>query len=226
VGFSDAPIELKKVFYSLVQALEIADPYTRGHSDRVASHSVALGIELGLSMHEIQILQDSGTLHDVGKIGVPRDILNKPGKLTPEEYEEIKKHPRNGYNILKPLEVREVLEITLLHHERMDGKGYPTGCADYPLLVRVLQVADVWDALTSDRPYRAGMPFAKARELMCVETNEFSFDTDVLGRFIDLTRVIYPDTDCQPKEKSLCWSQVSEMVQSRLGSQLVVVGSA
>lgn len=217
MGFSDAPVELKKVFYSLIQAVEVADPYTRGHSERVASHSVALGIELGLSMFELQVLQDAGALHDVGKIGVPREVLNKPGKLTPEEFEEIKKHPRNGYNILKPLEVPEVLDITLLHHERMDGKGYPTGCTDYPLLVKVLQVADVWDALTSDRPYRAGMPFGKARELMAVEKNDFAFDLDVLSRFIDLTRVIYPDTDCQPAEKLVCFNKVGELVQARTG---------
>jgi HD-GYP domain-containing protein (c-di-GMP phosphodiesterase class II) len=192
VAFSDQAVNLKAIFASLVAALEISDPYTRGHSDRVGAMAVALGFELGLSDREIEILQDAGNLHDIGKIGVPKEVLNKPGKLTPEEFEQIKQHPLLGYTILKPLELTEVLEITRWHHERLDGKGYPDGITDYPLLVRITQLADVWDALTSDRPYRAGMPWEKARDLMS-NPAEFGFDPALTETFIRLTKSLDPD---------------------------------
>jgi HD-GYP domain-containing protein (c-di-GMP phosphodiesterase class II) len=195
MAFSDAQIALRSIFRSLIEALELSDPYTRGHSDRVASISVALGLELQLSTRELEILQDAGALHDIGKIGVAKEILNKPGPLTPEEYAEVKKHPVYGYNILRPLDLPEVLDITLKHHERLDGKGYPDGITDYPPLVRVLQIADVWDALTSDRPYRKGMSVTAARALMDADRNEFGFDTDILRRFIGMTEIIFPETE-------------------------------
>jgi HD-GYP domain-containing protein (c-di-GMP phosphodiesterase class II) len=200
MAFSDAQIALRSIFRSLIEALEISDPYTRGHSERVASISVALGLELQLSTRELEILQDAGALHDIGKIGVNKEILNKPGALTVEEFEEVKKHPVYGYNILRPLELPEVLDITLRHHERLDGKGYPHGIDDYPLLVRVLQIADVWDALTSDRPYRKGMSTAQARKLMNPNDNEFGFDTEILGKFLSLTEFIFPDVREDPYE--------------------------
>jgi HD-GYP domain-containing protein (c-di-GMP phosphodiesterase class II) len=194
MAFSDAHIALKAIFRSLIEALEVSDPYTRGHSERVASISVALGLELQLTTRELEILQDAGALHDIGKIGVSKEILNKPGRLTSAEFEEIKKHPIYGYNILRPLDLPEVLDITLKHHERLDGKGYPYGITDYPPLVRVLQIADVWDALTSDRPYRKGMGAAEARKLMNPDENQFGFDTDILAKFLDLTEFIFPET--------------------------------
>jgi HD-GYP domain-containing protein (c-di-GMP phosphodiesterase class II) len=192
VAFSDQTINLKAIFASLVTALEVSDPYTAGHSDRVGTMAVAMGLELKLSDREIEILSDAGTLHDIGKIGVPKEVLNKPGKLTPEEFEYIKQHPVLGFNILKPLGLTEVLEITRWHHERMDGKGYPDGITDYPLLVKITQLADVWDALTSDRPYRAGMPLPKARELMS-KADEFGFDPALTETFIRLTKSMDPD---------------------------------
>lgn len=198
MAFSDEQIALRSIFTSLIEALEVADPYTRGHSERVASTSVALGLELQLSTRELEILQDAGALHDIGKIGVNKEILNKPSALTAEEFEEVKKHPVYGYNILRPLELPEVLDITLRHHERLDGKGYPDGIDDYPLLVRVLQIADVWDALTSDRPYRKGMSAAQARKLMNPGDNQFGFDTEILGRFLSMTEFIFPDAQEDP----------------------------
>jgi HD-GYP domain-containing protein (c-di-GMP phosphodiesterase class II) len=197
VSLKERTIQLKSIFTSLVEALEISDPYTRGHSDRVASLSVALGLEIGLNNRELEILQDAGTLHDIGKIGVSKEILNKPGALTPNEYEQVKQHVIFGYNILAPLELPELLEITLHHHERLDGRGYPDGLNDYPLLVRVLQIADVWDALTSDRPYRSGMSFMQARELMNLDDNSFSFDADLLAIFLKMTVFIFPDEDVE-----------------------------
>jgi HD-GYP domain-containing protein (c-di-GMP phosphodiesterase class II) len=154
-------------------------------------------------------------LHDIGKIGVPKEILNKPGRLTPEEFDEVKKHPEYGYNILRPLEIPEVLDITLLHHERMDGKGYPRGATDYPLLVKVLQVADVWDALTSDRPYRTGMRFSEARKLMCPEENSFGFDLAVLCPFLEMTRILYTDSDCEALDPEHTVDRINMLLRQR-----------
>jgi putative two-component system response regulator len=198
MAFADAQVTLKAIFRSLIEALEISDPYTRGHSERVASISVALGLELKLTTHELEVLQDAGALHDIGKIGVSKEILNKPGRLTPAEFEEIKKHPLYGYNILRPLDLPEVLDITLKHHERLDGLGYPYGITDYPILVRALQIADVWDALTSDRPYRKGMSAGDARKLMSSDPTQFGFDQEILEVFMGLTTFIFPDSDGDP----------------------------
>ncbi|MCB1215776.1 MAG: HD-GYP domain-containing protein [bacterium] len=193
--YAEETIQLKAIFTSLIEALELADPYTRGHSERVGTLSVSLGLELGLSTRELDILQDAGTLHDIGKIGVDSRILHKPGPLTEDEFAEIRKHPVYGYNILKPLCQQELLDITLMHHERMDGKGYPNGITDYPLLVRVLQIADVWDALSSNRPYRKAMPYGRIRRMMDSSENAFGFDPDLLDRFLALTTYIFPDDE-------------------------------
>src|SRR5947207_908260 len=169
--------------------------------------AVAMGLELKLTDREIEILQDAGTLHDIGKIGIPKEVLNKPGKLTPEEFEQIKAHPVLGYNILLPLKLTEVLEITRWHHERLDGKGYPDGITDYPLLVRITQLSDVWDALTSDRPYRAGMRPMKARALMS-DPAEFGFDPGLTEAFIRITRFMAPDDDCVEDELSQAIAEI------------------
>ena len=211
MAFSDELVNLKAIFTSLIEALELSDPYTRGHSERVGSLAVALGIELGLTVRELEILKDSGALHDIGKLGVNKETLNKPGKLTAIEFEDVKRHVLFGYNILKPLEIPEILDITLLHHERMDGKGYPYGRTDYPLLVRIVQIADVWDALTSNRPYREAMPYAKARRLMNSDENVFSFDPELTETFLRLTRFIFPDEDCDPAEMSKIIGEIEQI---------------
>lgn len=215
MAYSDQAVNLKAIFASLVTALEVSDPYTAGHSDRVGAMAVALGIELGLDQREIEILQDAGTLHDVGKIGVPKEVLNKPGRLTPEEFEYIKQHPVLGYNILAPLGLPELLEITRWHHERLDGKGYPDGISEYPLLVRITQLADVWDALTSDRPYRAGMRPAKARQLMS-NPAEFGFDPGLTEAFLRLTRFLAPDDDCEDDEIEKVFAEIQDIDMSDL----------
>lgn len=217
MAYCDQLVNLKATFTSLVEALEIADPYTRGHSDRVATLSVALGLELRLPDADLEILQDAGVLHDIGKIGVPKEILHKPGKFTPAEFEEMKKHVTFGYNILKPLGIQPLLDITLYHHERLDGKGYPEGKRDYPLLVRILQIADVWDALTSDRPYRTAMPPAEARKLMDPASGAFSMDNEILQTFLRLTRIIFPDSDCEENELD---SVIREIEAAQLEQQL------
>jgi HD-GYP domain-containing protein (c-di-GMP phosphodiesterase class II) len=209
--YTQETVNIKAIFQSLVEALELSDPYTRGHSDRVSMLAVALGLDLGLSSRELEILKDAGVLHDIGKIGISKDVLNKPGRLSGEEFELIKQHVTFGYNILKPLDIPELLEITLLHHERIDGRGYPDGRTDYPLLVKVLQIADVWDALTSDRPYRGAMPITKARDLMGTADNNFGFEPSLLETFLRLTRFIFPDDDCQPDEMEQILSEFEDL---------------
>jgi len=144
---------------SLVYAIEAKDVYTRGHSERVSLFSLELAERLGWEDHEKKILNWAAVLHDVGKIGIPEIILNKPGALNNDEYGVIKGHPQKGYVILKPLEqLSDSLPGILHHHERYDGKGYPQGLKgeEIPLSARVIAIADTYDALTSDRAYRPG----------------------------------------------------------------------
>jgi HD-GYP domain-containing protein (c-di-GMP phosphodiesterase class II) len=149
---------------SLVQTLDAKDAYTRGHSDRVALIARRLGQQMGLSEDELYDVYLSGLLHDIGKIGVDDRILGKPGKLTDEEFAEIKKHPLIGYEILKGLKnLQKVLPGVRSHHEAFDGSGYPDGLRgeSIPLMARLLAVADSYDAMGSNRPYRQGMPLEK-----------------------------------------------------------------
>lgn len=154
---------------ALVSAIEAKDEYTRGHSERVALYGKRLAEELGLSDDYCQRLYLTGLLHDVGKIGVRDAVLRKPGPLTDEEFEEIKEHPDKGWAILQDLNpLSYVLPGVLHHHENFDGRGYPDNLAadDIPLDGRILAVADAYDAMTSDRPYRTGMPHKKAEAIL------------------------------------------------------------
>jgi HD-GYP domain-containing protein (c-di-GMP phosphodiesterase class II) len=144
----------------LAGAVDEKDPYTRGHSDRVTRYSILIARELGFSNEEIEKIRISAQLHDVGKIGIEDRILKKPGALTPEEFEVMKTHTTKGANILRPVEqLREMLPGIELHHESLDGRGYPHGLKgdQIPLLARIITVADVFDAMTTNRPYQAAM---------------------------------------------------------------------
>ncbi|MCX8028995.1 MAG: HD domain-containing protein [Brevinematales bacterium] len=155
------------IIKSLITALEARDEYTKGHSFRVQIYSIKLGNALRFSQKRIKQLELSAILHDIGKIGVPDSILRKPGTLTDEEFEVIKKHPVIGYNILSSIDgLDEVLEGIKYHHERFDGKGYPDGLKgqEIPIFARIISIADTLDAMTSDRPYRKGLPFEFALE--------------------------------------------------------------
>ncbi|HEX6985739.1 MAG TPA: HD-GYP domain-containing protein, partial [Planctomycetaceae bacterium] len=146
---------------SLVSTLDAKDPYTRGHSERVALIARRIGKEMRLPEEELKTIHLAGLLHDIGKIGVDDRILRKDGPLTDEEFDQVKKHPMIGYNILSGLKnLRHVLPGVRHHHENFDGSGYPDRLAgeDIPMLARVLAVADGYDAMGSDRPYRKGMP--------------------------------------------------------------------
>ena len=141
----------------LAGAVDEKDPYTRGHSDRVTRYSLMIATEMGLDPGFLEILRVSAQLHDVGKIGIEDRILKKPGALTPEEFEIMKTHTTKGANILRPVtQLREMLPGIELHHEALNGRGYPYGLKgdEIPLLARVIAVADTFDALTTNRPYQ------------------------------------------------------------------------
>jgi HD-GYP domain-containing protein (c-di-GMP phosphodiesterase class II) len=172
----------------LVTAVEARDSYTRGHSTRVAELSVRIGEHMGLRPDVLRALAQGGLLHDIGKIGVPDQILNKPGLLTPEERAEIEKHSAVGWGIVQQApSLRGALAVVRHHHERMDGAGYPdrlTG-GEIPLEARIAAVADVWDALTSDRAYRPAWPVEQALELMLGERGTH-FEPDALDALLEL----------------------------------------
>jgi putative nucleotidyltransferase with HDIG domain len=144
----------------LAAAIDEKDPYTRGHSGRVAKYSMIVGRELGLSDEELDKLRIAALLHDVGKIGVEDRVLKKPGALTPEEYGLMKQHTVKGANIMRPVsQLKEMLPGIELHHEHMDGRGYPYGlkAGQIPLMARIIGVADTLDAMTTNRPYQSAM---------------------------------------------------------------------
>ena len=144
----------------LAGAVDEKDPYTRGHSDRVTRYSVIIATEMGLPIEDIERIRISAQLHDVGKIGIEDRILKKPGALTPEEYELMKAHTVKGANILSSVEqLRQMLPGIELHHESLDGRGYPYGLKgeEIPIMARIIMVADAFDAMTTNRPYQAAM---------------------------------------------------------------------
>ena len=164
---------------SLAEALEVKDPYTRGHSIRVSHYSVVIARELGLQGELLRQIELGGHVHDIGKIGVREDVLNKPGKLTDAEYEHIMTHPVVGWRILAPLlgDTPVALNIVRSHHERYDGRGVPDRLAgeQIPFEARIAAVADSFDAMTSDRPYRPdGMTIeASVAELVRCSGSQF-----------------------------------------------------
>jgi len=144
---------------ALAAAVDAKDPYTHNHSRKVAYYAGLIGEEMNLSTEEMEILERAAILHDIGKIAIPESILNKPDRLTREEFEIMKTHPLCGVKIVENIRQMEaILPGMKYHHERYDGKGYPEGLAgeEIPLLARILAVADTYDAITSDRPYRKG----------------------------------------------------------------------
>jgi HD-GYP domain-containing protein (c-di-GMP phosphodiesterase class II) len=149
----------------LAAAIDEKDPYTRGHSDRVAKYSMLLGQQMGLSANDLDRLRIASLLHDVGKIGVDDRVLKKPGSLTPEEFEVMKQHPTKGANIMRPVaQLKDMLPGIELHHEHVDGRGYPHGLKGeaIPLMARVIAVADTLDAMTTNRPYQSALELEDA----------------------------------------------------------------
>lgn len=189
------------VIDTLATTLEARDPYTHGHSHRVGAYSCWIAEELNYSDDEMEILRHGGILHDIGKIAVREEVLNKPGRLTAEEYEHIKIHPTVGFNILKQInDLDALLPIVLSHHERIDGKGYPHGVpgGDIPLNARIAAIADTFDALTSNRPYRDGMPLEKAIAIL-ESVKGSQLDAELVDIFVAKVRErgIIPVRDAQ-----------------------------
>ncbi len=183
--------ERESVILSLSGVLEAKDPYTKGHSSRVGELSVQLARELGLSVDFAASLKTGGLLHDIGKVAVPEHILHKPGALTDEEYEIVKAHPVTGWEICKELHsTKSVLPCIRHHHERYDGRGYPDGLAgdNIPLGARIMGLADVYDALTSARPYRDGMAPPQAYSILASENDKGLWDPEVFRAFASLYR--------------------------------------
>ncbi len=167
--FHDLQQLVVSVLHTLVTAIEAKDPYTCGHSERVALFGRALAQAVGYDRSGCDRIYLAGLLHDIGKIGISDSTLRKAGPLTPEEFAEVKRHPDLGWCILQDLgQLRHVLPAVVHHHERVDGQGYPDGLTGdtIPLDGRVLAVADAFDAMTSDRPYRDGMPIEKACQIL------------------------------------------------------------
>jgi putative two-component system response regulator len=203
----DAPLvsalpfsEMEGVLYSLARMVEQRDRHTAGHSERLAFSAVALGVAMRLDSASLLLLYVGGYLHDIGKVGIPDSVLFKPGKLTGEEWEIMRAHPVRGEEICFPLKaMRGVLPLIRHHHERWDGNGYPDRLrgTEIPLLARILQVVDIYDALTHPRPYKQAYSNAHALEILQDETGRGWRDPEITSLFIRvheqmLTRIAAP----------------------------------
>src|SRR5229473_177320 len=181
----------ESVLFSLARSIEGKDPYTHGHCERLAEYSARLGQQLGLSEDQITALRRAGIVHDVGKIAVPDAILLKPGRLTPDEWTIIREHSVVGERICAPLKsFRLVLPIIRHHHEKFDGSGYPDGLRGeaIPVTARVLQIVDVYDALTTDRPYKKAFSITDALQTMKEEVSKGWWDPQIFDQFERLVR--------------------------------------
>lgn len=179
-------IDFHEFIKSIADVLEIRDFYTRGHSNRVAEYAQLCSKEMGLKNDEIEFVQMAAHLHDIGKVGIPDNILKKEEKLTDEEYKIIKKHSELGYRILKNINGFDRFAVVVKHHhERWDGNGYPDQLRgeEIPLISRILSVADAFDAITSNRVYRRGLSLDFGiNELLRNRWKQF--DGDVVNAFI------------------------------------------
>lgn len=193
-ALNDELEDMENVLYSLASIIEAKDPYTRGHSERVSYYAVKLAEELGFSKDDQILLKRAGLLHDIGKIGIPGIILNKPSELTDEELKEINKHPAIAEIILKPLKfASSIIPVIRYHHEQWDGNGMPEGLkgTQIPLLARVLMIADIYDALTTDRPYRSKLSMEDALKTLHHDSNKVCDPelVDIFDRMIRRTDV-------------------------------------
>jgi HD-GYP domain-containing protein (c-di-GMP phosphodiesterase class II) len=178
----------KQTIIGFAHALEESDRYTRGHSERVSTYARIIAIGLRLSEPDIATVVKVGLMHDVGKIGIRNDKLNKPGKLTPEEVAVFRQHPEKGKRILDPVPcLHGLIDGCWCHHEWFDGGGYPRGLRghDIPLVGRIVAIADAYDAMTSDRAYRRALPHEVAISEIerCAGTQ---FDPELAAAFVRL----------------------------------------
>ncbi|MGC1373751.1 MAG: HD domain-containing phosphohydrolase [Candidatus Sulfotelmatobacter sp.] len=179
----------ESVLFSLARSIESKDPYTHGHCERLADYAVSLGRQAGLSEEEIIALRRAGVVHDIGKVAVPDAILLKPGRLTEDEWAVVRQHPVVGERICEPLRsFRLVLPIIRHHHEKCDGTGYPDGLRRdaIPMPARILQIVDVFDALTTERPYKKALPVPDALRTVREEVSKGWWDPDIFHLFEQL----------------------------------------
>jgi putative two-component system response regulator len=175
-------------FMTLALTIEARDPLTNGHCERLARHAARLGRALALPPQDIEALHRGGYLHDVGKVGVPDAVLLKPGPLTHEEFELMKRHTEIGDALCAPLQsLRRVRPIVRSHHERLDGSGYPAALRgdEVPLLAQIVGIVDVYDALTSERPYRSALPTEEAARHLVHAARQGKFDLRYVEAFLD-----------------------------------------
>jgi putative two-component system response regulator len=179
----------ESVLFSLARSIEGKDPHTHGHCERLSDYATSLGEHLGLPEDQITALRRAGVVHDVGKVAVPDAILLKPGRLTEEEWKVMRQHPIVGERICAPLKsFRLVLPIIRHHHEKYDGSGYPDGLRGdaTPVTARVMQIVDVYDALTSERPYKKAFSTADALQTMKEEVAKGWWDPKIFDQFYQL----------------------------------------
>lgn len=179
----------ESILFSLAGALEAKDFYTRGHSERVSHLAVRIAKKIGLPEHEVEAIRKGALIHDIGKIGVKESILLKPGRLTDEEMAHIRTHPARGWEICAPLKSLEpCLPIIRSHHERVDGAGYPDGLEgeNIPIVARITAVADAFDAMTTDRPYRKGMPQNTAVAIFTNEIESGQWDGSCVRKMMEV----------------------------------------
>jgi HD-GYP domain-containing protein (c-di-GMP phosphodiesterase class II) len=175
---------------ALAQAIGVKDHYTGGHCDRMAEYALAVAGRFNLSALEKKVLAYAAALHDIGKIGIPETILNKTGKLTPEEYAIMKTHPEKGAMIVRGVDfLAPVIPLIYYHQECYDGRGYPAGLAgeEIPLGSRIVAVLDAFDAMTSDRPYRKALPIERAIAEIRRYSNQ-QFDPLVVDAFLEILK--------------------------------------
>ena len=174
--------------HAMAMTVEMRDPYTAGHQRQVADLASAIAEKMGIPREQIDSIHLAGTIHDIGKMQVPTEILNKSGKLTKLEFDMIKTHPQAGYDILKTIEFQwPIAEFVLQHHERMDGSGYPSGLSGNEILIeaRILSVADVVDAMVPHRPYRPALGIERAREEIS-NNRDVLYDSDVVNACLSI----------------------------------------
>jgi putative two-component system response regulator len=190
-SYTDELERAETVLLALARSIEAKDPYTEGHCERLGAYAVALGEHMGEGPDQIRALRQAGTLHDIGKVAVPDAILLKQGPLTADEHTVMRQHPLVGERICSGLRsLRTVLPVIRHHHERRDGSGYPDGLAgdEIPLLARILQVVDVHDALTTDRPYRRALSWDDALSTLDAEVARGWWDPAVVASWRTLAQ--------------------------------------
>jgi HD-GYP domain-containing protein (c-di-GMP phosphodiesterase class II) len=185
----DSNVELSIAYDATLEgwakALELRDRETVGHAHRVIEMTLQVADRIGIRGDSLQHIRRGALLHDIGKMGIPDSILLKPGPLTPDEWEIMRQHPKHAYDMLKTIDyLSPALEIPYCHHEKWDGNGYPQGLKgkNIPMSARIFAVVDVWDALTSDRPYRLAWPEHQALEYISKESGRH-FDPEVVNAF-------------------------------------------